>query len=326
MTATLATIGQAAEGTAPADDGFGDIRARLNAHKASTGLSWTDLHRQIGVPSSTLSLFASGGYSGRNDRVAAQVERFLDGVVTAQLKAIELPEPPEFVELTASAEILAALAYAQRGRMVGIACASGHGKTTTMHEYQRRAANVWITRLKPSTAGVQPMLVELLKALGQPEATGSPHQLSARVVDKVARSRGLLIIDEVQHASDKAIEELRSIHDATGVGLALVGSQDVLARLESGPRARVMAQSNSRVSMKLVRVTVDPADADRLSRAWGIEAPDQLAFLRALAEKPGALRNIGKAVELAHILAAGAPLSLGDLRDAWAQLSASLPK
>ncbi|KAK0348034.1 hypothetical protein LTR94_038830, partial [Friedmanniomyces endolithicus] len=60
--------------------------------------------------------------------------------------------------------------------------------------------------------------------MGEPDAKGAPHQLSRRICEKVRNANGLIILDEAQKLTEKAVEEARSWHDRTGVGLALVGN------------------------------------------------------------------------------------------------------
>ncbi len=298
-----------------------DIRERLLAHKAATNSSWSMLAAPIGVPHGTLSVFGGGNYIGDNEKIAAKVAQFLDTLEEQASIPFELPEAPDF-QLTPSAQrILSQLRWAQRGKIVAITAAPGIGKTTALHRHQAEANNVWIPTMSPACSGVQPMQLRVLHAMGARDVTGSPQQLSLQILDRVQRSRGLIAFDEAQNLSEKALDEIRSWHDACGIGIALVGSDDVILRLAAGSRARKLAQLTSRISMRMMQAEALSGDADMIARAWGVENPQQLAFLAQVASKPGAVRNVAKTVELAFVLAEGTGLTLGLLRDAWAQLS-----
>ncbi|MFM9673702.1 AAA family ATPase, partial [Streptomyces galilaeus] len=71
----------------------------------------------------------------------------------------------------------------------------------------------------------------------------------------------LLIIDEAQHLSEKAIEEIRSWNDKVGLGIALFGNVKVLRRIEGGGRDDAFAQLYSRLSMRMIRPLPLQADA-----------------------------------------------------------------
>ena len=86
-----------------------------------------------------------------------------------------------------------------------------------------------------------------------------------------------------------AIDQLRSMHDAAGVGLALVGSPLVRERL--GGANPHLAQLFSRVGMRLRREKPLTGDVAALLAAWGIEGEAERKLVGWIARKPGALRN-----------------------------------
>ncbi len=297
-----------------------EVRQRLAALKAETGYSWKQLGQKSGVAEQTLGMFCNGKYAGDNLRVAADVRRFLDGRATLALRQTEVLKAPEFLELPTSMEIMSALEWAHLGEIVAISCASGTSKTSTAEEYRRRYPNVWLATMSPSSSGVQPMLTAVLDAMGDAEAKGSPQQLSRRVMKVAANSGGLFIVDEAQELSEKAIDEVRSWYDKTGVGVALMGDERVIGRL-GGHKRTELARLQSRISYKVVKARPTLADAEILIEAWGVTEPAAVRFLRGLVTKPGGLRGIAKTIKLAALMARGEDraLVLSDLQLAWAQ-------
>lgn len=297
------------------------LQARTIEHKAERNLSWADMAGITGVAQGTLSVWATGKYAGDNSKVAADIQRYFDNLEVQQQMRSELPEPPAYQPTPSSRRIIANLRWAQRGKIVAIACAPGIGKTSSARQHQAEAPNVWIATLSPSTSGVQPMQQEVLAALGMDKLVGSPQQLTREIRKRVQGTGGLLVIDEAQHASEKALEEIRSWHDATGIGIALVGSQTVIQRLEGGTRKDAFAQLFSRVSMRHIQVGVLPGDAKMIAEAWGVQEAAHIAYLESIATKPGALRGMSMVIELALLTCGQHALTLADLREAWTQLS-----
>ncbi len=301
-------------------------RAWMLAHKAQLGLSWSRLAKKVGRPEGTLSAFGGGKYQGDNEEIARQIFRYRQTLNAQAQLDVEAPQIPGFIETPTAKRLLGLLAWAQRGRIVAAATGPGTSKTSSIAHYADSMAAVWVVTMKPSTAGVANMQMEVLAALGEPDACGTPQRLSRRIIDKIRQTSGLLVFDEAQHMSEKAIEEIRSWHDATGIGIALFGNHSVIGRLEGGSRKAAYAQLFSRIGMRHVQALPYEADALALADAWGIHDAKELQFVKSIAAKPGGLRGMTMMLEIATMLAGGEaePRGLPHMEDAWAQL-ASLP-
>jgi DNA transposition AAA+ family ATPase len=300
------------------------VRLELVKYKTEHRQSWSDLANRIGVPSGTLSSFGSGSYSGDNLKIARTVAKFFRAEAEeAALRVRLVMEPPAYQQTRAGLEVTHLLRWARRGKIAVVATSPGYGKTSALRQFASETPQVWVATMAPSTAGVATMLAEILDAMGERDARGSPQMLSRRIRDKVRGTGGLIALDDAQHLSEKALEELRGLHDVTGVGVALLGNAGLLQRLEGGTRTVAFAQLFSRISLRVVKTLAYPEDGVRLGRAWGIEDERMLAWLGEMTVKPGGLRSISMTIELAAVLASadGAALSMDHLRDAWAQLS-----
>ena len=238
--------------------------------------------------------------------------------------SVEAPDVPEWFTTPTSEHLIRLLTWAQRGRIVVAAMGAGLGKTKSAKRFQGLFSNVFHATMSPSTAGVNNMQIEVLEALGEPNAVGTPQKLSRLIRDRV-RDMGnpVIILDEAQHLSEKAIEEARGWHDSTGVGLALFGNIGVMQRIEGGNRKATFAQLYSRIGMRLVRPLALQGDADALAEAWGVTGERELAQVRKVCGMPGGLRGGTHMLELGSMIAASenAPLAVDHLQDAWAQLS-----
>lgn len=301
-----------------------DMREWLIDHKRATGMSWTDLSKRTGIAAGTLSQFGSAkGYAGDEQRLADQVYRYRQQLAAQAAIKVTAPEIPGYFAGPTAQDIITALSWAQRGRVVVVATGAGMGKTTTEKHYQASVSNVWIATIRPSSAGVMNMQQTVLAALGDREANGPPNKLTALIIAKLQGTGGLLIIDEAQHLSEKALEEIRSWHDETGVGIVLSGNIKVLSRLEGGNRRDDFAQLFSRVAHRVVRALPLAGDADALCDAWDLGDEMSRKAVREICMKPGALRGATFTLELAHMIAAseGVGVTAGHIRDCWAQLS-----
>lgn len=295
--------------------------------RTQQSLSWSEVSKRVGVPAGTLSQFGSEkGYSGDESKLAQKVYAYRQLIAAQAALAVDAPEAPGYFETPTSRQLGHTLAMAQRGRIVVAAMGPGLGKTFTARHFQSCFPNVFLCTMTPSTAGVNNMQVEVLEALGERDPVGTPQKLTRRIRQRVKDLRNpLLILDEAQHLSEKALEEIRGWNDAEGLGIALFGNEGVLQRLEGGNRRAAFAQLFSRVSLRVVRSLPLRGDIDALAEAWKIEDEDALAYLHKICMTPGGLRSGSMALELAWMLASaeGRRLSSGDLQDAWAQLSNS---
>lgn len=294
-------------------------------HKKAANLSWSDMAKRTGIAQGTLSQFGSErGYAGDEQAVADKVFKYRQLLAAQAQIAVEAPEVPGYFDTETSRQLIALLHWGQRGRIVVAAMGPGTSKTSTARHFAACNSNVFLATLSPSKAGVNNMQIEALRALGERDAVGTPQKLSDNIMNRVRDLQNpLIIFDEAQHASEKAIEEIRSWHDATGVGIALLGNIGVMQRLEGGSRKAAFAQLYSRIGMRMVRQVPLLGDCDALAEAWHVTGEAEYAFIRKVGTLPGGLRGATMMLELGSMLAAAdkQPLSENHLQDAWAQLS-----
>ena len=302
-----------------------EARKWLIDHKTSTGFSWSELSKRTGVPTGTLSQFGSEkGYRGDERKLAAQVNVYRQSLIASSRVTVEMPSRPGYFETPTSQHITNILTMGRMGRVVAAATGAGLGKSETARNFRDCYPNVWIITLKPSLSGVAPVLLAILKQLGEVNAKGSPQMLSDRIGEILrSRHKPMLIFDETQHATVKTIDEIRSINDETGAGIALLGNIPVLRKIEGGGRDEAFAQIYSRLAYRMVRPLPLRADAEALASAWGIAEPDMIDLIVRISLVPGGLRNSTHALELATMLAMGEekPFGLDHLQNAWAQIS-----
>lgn len=298
----------------------------LKAHKVELDASHSQLAEWTGIASGTLSqLIGEKGYTGRLLPYAQKIELYRRTLAAQADIAADLPEKPGYFETPTSKAITQYLHWAQRGRMVLVVTGAGLGKSQSARQFMLGNASSYLATMTPSTSGIMPMQSRVLRALGEKQVVGSPSALSEMICDKMrGRKHAVLIIDEAQHLSIKALEEIRSWHDETGMGIALMGNERVQQSIDGVSRAADFAQIFSRVALRLIRTRAVAGDAEALAAAWRIEDAKMIAFLQEIVGKPGALRGATFALEVAHMLAVaqGVKVNLQHLKKAWAQNSA----
>lgn len=311
-----------------------DLRREVERVKREDGLSEAEISRQADIGAPTLNSYLKAKYQGQNDPVAVALFRWLEARRIAKDVRRKLPTKPSFQPLPTSKTIEHRIHYARAmGRMVVVTGSPGVCKTATARQYCADTPRAWLATMDPATRGVPTMLLEVLAAMGIVDVRGTPQQLSKRVVAKAMEAEGVLLIDESQHLSDQAVEQLRSINDKTtqlgrGLGIVLLGNEEAYSKIGPTATKQAFAQVSSRIAQR--RYIVQPAREDvvGLAHAWGAAnreevTADMVAFLIEIAMKPGGLRNVEMTFEGALIGAFGSeePLSIQHLKGAFGSIT-----
>jgi DNA transposition AAA+ family ATPase len=295
------------------------IRSMLQTNKR---LSQTGIAKEAGISPTTLNQWLSGKYLGDNEGIDAKMRLWLEADKARRAAGDQMPSVPDFVTTPTAARILGTLAYAQMaGDITVIYGGAGLGKTTACEYYGTSSPNVWIVTMDPSTSGVVTCLQEICEALSL-DTSGGARAMMKRILKRVKGTNGLLLIDEAQHLSVAALDQIRSIHDATGVGIALVGNDGVFARMAGGRNALQLDRLYSRVG-KRIRLTKSTAeDVLAIVQAWGIVDATCHSYLIKVASGPGALRVLNKTLRLAAMNAGaeGRAVCCQDVRAASEEL------
>jgi hypothetical protein len=289
-----------------------------------------DLTRRIiadesGIPYGTLTPFLGGTYAGDGSRVAAKLKRWMANRAKAVQVRGATPAPPRFVATPTARAVMDVLAHAQHmPDMVVVTGAPGTGKSSAACEYTRSNPNVWKLVAEPSISTTRALLSAIAVLLGA-YGRGSPDSMSNSIKQKLVGRRGLIIVDEAQHLTSGMLDQLRAFHDQCDVGVALVGNDAIVGRLEGGKHRAEFAQLYSRVGMRINRPKPRSADITALLDAWGVPAGEARERLRAVARYAGGLRNLNKCWRLAEMIARneGRTLSADDVTLAWKRLGAA---
>lgn len=315
-----------ADADVPADasaDGELGVRGAVVQAMLAARLTQSDLAREVGLSQSALSRWLRGDYKGDNDAIRALLATWLQSRDAHAAQADEA-EPVQWVETPTGLAIEKALAYARnRGKIALIYGGAGVGKTTALTRFARETPNVWIATASPAVSSMAGMLRELCRVMGLNASGWKNSALSSDVARRLAGARSLVIVDEAQHLSVPALEQLRYIHDQAGAGLVLSGNERVFSLLNGGhTRNADFAQLYSRIGRRL-RVSI-PTDGDigAVLDAWHVTGKPERAYAAQIASLPGGLRGLFHLLEEARMAAQGMglPMDARLLRAAWADL------
>lgn len=288
----------------PLHAGDAGLRELLRVAMASDRrLSQAAVAREIGISPSALNQWLKGIYPGDNETIEAKLVIWMAAHDERRQAGESMPVAPEWVETPTATRIVGALSYAQAAGDIAIVYGgAGLGKTTAIRHYQGISLNVWHVTMTPASASVVTALEEICAVLGLAEIGGAARLYRA-IVRRVRGSRGLLAIDEAQHLSTSALDQIRAIHDATEIGIALIGNQEVYARMTGGSRAAYLDRLHSRIGKRLAIRCSSAEDIQALIAAWDIDDAPCRKTLIDVAHRPGALRTLTKVLRLAAMYA-----------------------
>lgn len=300
------------------------VRQAVRALIQRDGLKQSAIAREAGLSGTALSQWLNGKYPGDTAEVAHKLSLWLKAREEREEAVREVITEFPWVETVTAKSILHVLDFAQHfGEMAMISGVPGVGKTRSLRHHAETRPNVWLMTANPKTSACGATLRMVARAIGLHDLRGHGDQLWLDVVQRLRNTRGLLVVDEAQHLSVRAIELLRAIHDELGIGLVLCGNLSVPARITGKNRDQAFAQLSSRIGKRLSLVAPTAEDVVGLATACGITTPDELAFLSRLAvSQEGALRGVEKVLRLASVMAAegGETLTVADLQDAATDL------
>lgn len=254
----------------------------------------------VGVDRTTLYRVYTGKYRKEGTGACILPTKLINGIIA--LKRVEDLRRDKgkvpFVETATTKRIWKALDLClERGRIGMIWGDSQYGKTSALREYQRRN-NHGTTKyicLTPG-GGVHELLRSLAKACGI-----SPNSSWAELKDRIAESldqNNLVIVDEVHQTSATyqrrskvtCIEILRWIHDQSGCGMMLVGTNIWKDMLERDRDSKALEQIARRGAVKLQLPDKIPSeDLQAFYTAFELEPPQgEIAkIMRQLADTQG---------------------------------------
>lgn len=230
-------------------------------------LSQTAMAKKLDISGGALSSYLGGKYPTA-ERITVKVQELME---LTQQKTLT-PKAPEFAETTVTNMVKQAIAYAHMRGVVSVAYGdAGVGKTTAVQRYLQEnqlAIGITILPTYASLTGVNELLSE---ALGVRERTD--RKITREIINRLKGSGRVIIVDEAQHLTPRAIEHLRSISDMTQIGICFVGNERIYTNL-LGNRKTEYAQLFSRIGVRKM-VTVNTNSREDIKRIFDFGLDEQ---------------------------------------------------
>ena len=212
-------------------------------YKQESGKTQTAIANELAISDAALSSFLKGTYKTPHT-IIPKVAELLK--VTGRRKAA--PKEPAFVETTVAKRVMEAISYCHlQGKIAVVYGDAGVGKTQAVRAYLRENSLAIGITISPSYASITGVNELIADQLGIRERVA--RRIYAEIIGKLKDSGRVLIIDEAQHLTVRALNHLRCMSDESGVGIALIGNEEVYTKLRGSGKAD-FAQLFSRIGMR----------------------------------------------------------------------------
>lgn len=173
---------------------------------------------------------------------------------------------------------------------------AGLGKTVSLRQYVKTHPDAVYIELKDCDKSIKGVCEKILLYIGK-QQKGTDRVLVDTIIDYLKVSSKLLIIDEAQHLSIRALENLRAINDVTETGIVLCGNPTVYDRMHGRGQAH-FAQLYSRIGIR--RHILEPSldDIKAIFKLYTLDK-ESLLYLHKLALQRGGIRNCVKILNIA---------------------------
>ena len=280
-----------------------DLRAAFQVELEQSGLSPARAADQIGRHASSITRWLNGTYTGDNEAVAADVERWLETRADAAKHSLDGAGLDRHAETTASRQITSALAYAHAaGDIVAIIGKPGRGKTWASEHYCAGRTNAFYLSVSSAVFSLPGLLSSVGEAIGAGRHHRSALEAERTIIDRLHDRQALIVVDEAHHLRDKLLDELRIIRDRAGCGLALVADETIRMAL-----ARCQ-QVDGRIGLKIDLATQPTADVEDIAAGILGRQPTkaELETLNAVGSGPGGLHAMRRLLGRARMVAQAA--------------------
>lgn len=215
----------------------------LKSYITRTGKTQTAVAQELGISSGALSSFLAGSYKTPHT-IVPKVRNLAE---LSEKKKVTLSDPP-YVETTISRMVGNAMKYSHlRGKIAVVYGDAGIGKTQAFRQYLKEnslAVGITISPTYASITGVNELLAE---RLGVRERVA--RKITSELVSRLKGSGRVILIDEAQHLTVRALNHIRCLADEAEVGVCLIGNEEVYSKLKGSGKAD-FAQLFSRIGMR----------------------------------------------------------------------------
>lgn len=261
-----------------------ETHKHLVLYMDQTGVSIRDLTKEINKKTRTsFSQYLNFTYEGDVRKLEELIEAFLR-------KKAPNTAGDGICETGIHKTLMSLFAFCQSRKAMGAGLGdSGGGKTTAARVCARKNPNTTIITADPTRRSITKIL-RLISYRIQSTRGGSSDEILNGIIEKLRNSRQFLIIDEAHFLSWEGFELVRTIWDATSIGICYLGMPRLYTQMK-GNRAYLWDQILSRISIARSVNTITREDikiiADSIHPSLSKSCNN---YLHEIAQKPGKLR------------------------------------
>lgn len=265
--------------------GYEEAVSFLRAYTKQEGKTQAAVASELGLSGAAISSFLAGTYKTPHTIIPK-----VEALAKIREKKMVAPKEPDFVETNVSRIVMNAISYAHlRGTISVVYGDAGVGKTCAVKQYMKNNSLALCITISPTYASITGVNELIAEQLGVRERVS--RKITREIIGKLKNSGRVLVIDEAQHLTVRALNHLRCLSDESGIGIALVGNEEVYSKLRGTGRAD-FAQLFSRIGMRKQvltnNVTID--DIRAIFTPYGI-AEDAMELLAAVTRTGYGLRG-----------------------------------
>ncbi|MHA1585659.1 MAG: AAA family ATPase [Promethearchaeota archaeon] len=264
--------------------------------------SQNKLAKDIGISPAALSRYMIADYNGNISNVNNKIEGFL-----SRAKERGNTWDDVIVDTSVKVNMLKTIRFVHNMRKMGIISGpAGIGKTISCVEYKKSNPGTILITGSMDSKSVKGIVSELYFAtMGKELLIGTARIGRKAIINKLAGSDRIIIVDEAHKLVNDSFQELKYVHDQTGCPIMLVGTYSVYDRLEDRRYGRILEEVDDRIPVKRrFQMTASIKDIYKVANGYGI---DDKNVIKKLAKygKYVSLRKVVALIQIAKFLSHG---------------------
>ena len=200
----------------------------------------------LGYSGGVISAYKSKTYNGDVKKLEKEIAAWLEREAR-RLERLDVP----IAETSTLEKMRRAITIAQdEGDIAVIIGDAGSGKTTALRQYAKESHSALLIEVDTSFSQVT-LMAEIARKLGV-ESKGGQNAVVERVIEALKGRDAVLIVDEADYLSGKALELLRRvINDKAQTGVVLVGLPELEHKIRGNRSDHKQLQSRIGVLLRL---------------------------------------------------------------------------
>ncbi len=254
-----------------------ELIKKVREYMTEKGISQNKMATAVGTSSAVLSQWLNSKYEGDLEEINAKISEFLEKEENrGNLTGAGIND---FVETRISTTIWGLLDYIRKRRTVSMIYGdSGVGKTKAIVEWSKNKTDVILITARPTLSTPKEIMKSLAEEL-KTKTTGTQGDIARGVIKKLKGTDKMIIIDEAQQLTIKAIDELRSLNDdtETKTAIVLVGNHPLYEKINKEEDDElVLLKNRMSVPLEITSKMVTKEDIEKIFTTKDEEVLDAL--------------------------------------------------